>query len=174
MKKHCIVPTTQCEEENVKIWNCFWVGELGLSVSEDGTVNHDDYNIILARNSHFWFTELFKREDRALLCQKKKVPTAVLIRMQGDQKRESVNMIKEYLKGDEGSFLKQKEISVNNPDRLHLLKMYLVSELFFHLKDITNNNQRIWLCTSTQGRQRGSYELQALLQQRKRRRLHKP
>lgn len=53
MKKHCIVPTIQCEEENVKIWNCFWVGELGLSVFEDGTVNHDDYNIILARNLHF-------------------------------------------------------------------------------------------------------------------------
>lgn len=83
------------------------------------------------------------RERIGPFYAKKKVPTAVLIRMQGDQKRESVSMIKEYLKGDEGSFLKQKEISVNNPDRLHLLKMYLVSKLFFHLKDTTNNNQRI-------------------------------
>lgn len=36
----------------------------------------------------------------------KKVSTAVLIRMQGDEKRESANMIKEYLKGDEASFLR--------------------------------------------------------------------
>ena len=74
---------------------------------------------------------------------KKKVSTAVLIRMQGDEKRESANMIKEYLKGDEASFLRQKEINVNNPGRLRLLKTYLVSKLFFHLKDTTNKKKRV-------------------------------
>ena len=83
------------------------------------------------------------RERRGPFYAKKKVSTAVLIRMQGDEKRESANMIKEYLKGDEASFLRQKEINVNNPGRLRLLKTYLVSKLFFHLKDTTNKKKRV-------------------------------
>ncbi|KAI7865037.1 hypothetical protein BDF14DRAFT_1829680, partial [Spinellus fusiger] len=45
------------------IWSCFWVGEFGLLVFNDGTVNQDIYVNILAKEFLPWFIELNKKEN---------------------------------------------------------------------------------------------------------------